>query len=472
VNTLEQDTNITIVRYFIVAAITWALIGMSVGVMAAAQLYWPALNFDSEYFQFGRLRPLHTNGVIFGFVGNIIIGTSLYVVQRTCGVSLTGSLLARVVFWGWQSVLVLTFITLPLGLTSSKEYAEPEWFVDILIALVWLGYGFLFFRTIARKTVDHIFVSNWFYGAVIIVITMIFVVNNLALPVTSTKAYYLFSGASDAIIQWWWGHNAVGFLLTAGFIGMNYYFIPKATGRPIYSYRLSIINFWGIIGFYTWAGTHHLVYSSVPVWIQNIGIVMSILLWLPSWAGAYNSYMTIMSNRERLKRDYIVKFYLSAIFYYALSTAEGPLLAIRWFNGIAHNTHWIIGHVHSGALGWVGLTCIATFYYLVPRLYGRTELWSPKLLRWHFNLAHIGILLYIVALWIAGIGQGYMIQHQLDDGSLAYSFVDILKFIDPYMFMRLLGGAFYVTGIVFMIVNLYQTVKAPAVEGAQLQEAI
>lgn len=471
-NTLEQDTNIAIVRYFIVAAITWALIGMSVGVMAAAQLYWPALNFDSEYFQFGRLRPLHTNGVIFGFVGNMIMGTSLYVVQRTCVVNLTGSLLVRFVFWGWQSVLVLTFITLPLGFTSSKEYAEPEWFVDILIALVWLSYGFLFFRTIARKTVDHIFVSNWFYGSVIIVITMIFVVNNLALPVTSTKAYYLFSGASDAIIQWWWGHNAVGFLLTAGFIGMNYYFIPKATGRPIYSYRLSIINFWGLIGFYTWAGTHHLVYSSVPVWIQNVGIVMSILLWLPSWAGAYNSYMTIMSNRERLKRDYIVKFYLSAIFYYALSTAEGPLLAIRWFNGIAHNTHWIIGHVHSGALGWVGLTCIATFYYLVPRLYGRTELWSPKLLRWHFNLAHIGIFLYIVALWIAGIGQGYMFQHQLDDGSLAYSFVDILKFIDPYMFMRLLGGAFYVTGIVFMIVNLYQTVKAPAVEGAQLKEAI
>ncbi|WP_318405014.1 cytochrome-c oxidase, cbb3-type subunit I [Photobacterium leiognathi] len=458
---MDTRYNYKIVQYFMVASVIWALIGMLIGVILAAQLYWPALNLDSEYFQFGRLRPLHTNGVIFGFVVNLLMGTSFYIVQRTCKQRLYNMSIAWLIFWFWQFILILAVITLPMGFTTSKEYAELEWPIDILIAITWVMYAIVFFMTIAKRSVHHIFVANWFYGAFIIVIAMIFIANNLELPVTMWKSYSIYSGAEDAIVQWWWGHNAVGFLLTAGIIGMNYYFIPKVAERPIYSYRLSVIHFWGLVGFYTWAGTHHLIYSSVPDWLQNLGIVMSLILWLPSWGGAFNSMMTLLNNKQKLKHDYIMWFFFSAIVYYALATFEGPLLAIRWFNMIAHNTDWVIGHVHSGALGWVGMSAIATFYYFIPRLFGHEQLWSNRLVKWHFWLAHIGIVLYAVALWIAGIGQGYMWLKEEPNGSLSYSFVEAMNFSAPWMLVRFIGGALFVLGIVLMIYNLYRTVKQP-----------
>ncbi|GBL00477.1 cytochrome-c oxidase, cbb3-type subunit I [Vibrio harveyi] len=455
--------NTQVVKYFVLASLVWAIAGMIIGVILAAQLYWPVLNFDSQYFQFGRLRPLHTSGVIYGFVVNILMGTSLYIAQRTGRCNLFNQSLSWMVFWGWQLVLFLALVTLPAGYTTSKEYAELEWPIDVLIVLVWVLYAVLFFGTIAKRKVDHIFVANWFFAAFIIVIAMIFIVNNLAVPVSLMKSYSVFAGAQDAIVQWWWGHNAVGFLLTAGVIGMNYYFIPKAADRPIYSYRLSVIHFWGLVGFYTWAGTHHLVYSSVPVWVQNIGIIMSLILWLPSWAGAFNSAMTLLQNKEKLKSDYICLFFFSAILYYCLATFEGPLLAIRWFNMLAHNTEWVIGHVHSGALGWVGMSGIAVFYYFIPRLWNKTELWSQRLIKWHFWLAHAGVAIYAIALWVAGIGEGYMWLTQNENGELVYSFIEAMNFKAPWLFLRFFGGALFVLGLFLMAFNLYKTVRSPSV---------
>ncbi|AMG00668.1 MULTISPECIES: cytochrome-c oxidase, cbb3-type subunit I [Vibrio] len=455
--------NTQVVKYFVLASLVWAIAGMIIGVILAAQLYWPVLNFDSQYFQFGRLRPLHTSGVIYGFVVNILMGTSLYIAQRTGRCNLFNQSLSWMVFWGWQLVLFLALVTLPAGYTTSKEYAELEWPIDVLIVLVWVLYAVLFFGTIAKRKVDHIFVANWFFAAFIIVIAMIFIVNNLAMPVSLMKSYSVFAGAQDAIVQWWWGHNAVGFLLTAGVIGMNYYFIPKAADRPIYSYRLSVIHFWGLVGFYTWAGTHHLVYSSVPVWVQNIGIIMSLILWLPSWAGAFNSAMTLLQNKEKLKSDYICLFFFSAILYYCLATFEGPLLAIRWFNMLAHNTEWVIGHVHSGALGWVGMSGIAVFYYFIPRLWNKTELWSQRLIKWHFWLAHAGVAIYAIALWVAGIGEGYMWLTQNENGELVYSFIEAMNFKAPWLFLRFFGGALFVLGLFLMAFNLYKTVRSPSV---------
>ncbi|MHA2706611.1 cytochrome-c oxidase, cbb3-type subunit I [Vibrio owensii] len=455
--------NTKVVKYFVLASLVWAIVGMIIGVLLAAQLYWPVLNFDSQYFQFGRLRPLHTSGVIYGFVVNILMGTSLYIAQRTGRCNLFNQSLSWMVFWGWQLVLFLALISLPAGYTTSKEYAELEWPIDLLIVLVWVLYAVLFFGTIAKRKVDHIFVANWFFAAFIIVIAMIFIVNNLAMPVSLMKSYSVFAGAQDAIVQWWWGHNAVGFLLTAGVIGMNYYFIPKAADRPIYSYRLSVIHFWGLVGFYTWAGTHHLVYSSVPIWVQNIGIIMSLILWLPSWAGAFNSAMTLLQNKEKLKSDYICLFFFSAILYYCLATFEGPLLAIRWFNMLAHNTEWVIGHVHSGALGWVGMSGIAVFYYFIPRLWNKTELWSKRLIKWHFWLAHAGVAIYAIALWVAGIGEGYMWLTQNENGELVYSFIEAMNFKAPWLFLRFFGGALFVLGLFLMAFNLYKTVRSPSV---------
>ncbi|MFM2655566.1 MULTISPECIES: cytochrome-c oxidase, cbb3-type subunit I [Vibrio harveyi group] len=455
--------NTKVVKYFVLASLVWAILGMIIGVILAAQLYWPILNFDSQYFQFGRLRPLHTSGVIYGFVVNILMGTSLYIAQRTGRCNLFNQSLSWMVFWGWQLVLFLALISLPAGYTTSKEYAELEWPIDLLIVLVWVLYAVLFFGTIAKRKVDHIFVANWFFAAFIIVIAMIFIVNNLAMPVSLMKSYSVFAGAQDAIVQWWWGHNAVGFLLTAGVIGMNYYFIPKAADRPIYSYRLSVIHFWGLVGFYTWAGTHHLVYSSVPIWVQNIGIIMSLILWLPSWAGAFNSAMTLLQNKEKLKSDYICLFFFSAILYYCLATFEGPLLAIRWFNMLAHNTEWVIGHVHSGALGWVGMSGIAVFYYFIPRLWNKTELWSKRLIKWHFWLAHAGVAIYAIALWVAGIGEGYMWLTQNENGELVYSFIEAMNFKAPWLFLRFFGGALFVLGLFLMAFNLYKTVRSPSV---------
>ena len=454
----DAPYNIDVVKYFVVAALIWGVVGMAVGLLIAAQLYWPALNFDSQYLNFGKLRPLHTNGVIYGFGTCMLMGTSLYIAQKTGKTGLLSDRLAWAVFYGWQLVLVAAVVTLPLGMTTSKEYAELEWPIDILIAVTWVAYAVLFFGTLAKRQVAHIFVSNWFFGAFIIVIAIIFVVNNLAIPASLTKSYSVFAGTQDAMVQWWWGHNAVGFLLTAGFIGMNYYFIPKVAERPIYSYRLSILHFWSLVGFYTWLGSHHLIYSTLPEWMQNLGIAMSIILWLPSWAGAYNSGRTLLLNKEKLKTDYTMLFFFSAVIYYALATFEGPLLSIRFVNMISHNTDWTIGHVHSGALGWVGMSVFAVLYYLVPKLW-RTELAFPGWIKYHFWLAHIGVLLYAIALWVAGIGQGVMWLAQDDNGELLYSFMDALRFTLPWYLVRTIAGAVFLLGVILMAVNLAVTIR-------------
>ena len=450
-----------VVRYFIWASILWGLVGMAVGLLLALQLYWPEANlFELPYFSFGRLRPVHTNAVIYGFTGCMLFGGSLYIAQRTGKCNLYNEPLAWIIFWGWQLVIVLAAITIPLGFTSGKEFAELEWPIDILVVVVWVLYAIEFFATLAKRKTRHIFVSNWFFAAYIIVIALIYILNNLAMPVSAMKSYSLFSGVSDALLQWWWGHNAVGFLLTAGLIGLNYYFIPKLAERPIYSYRLSIVSFWGLVGFYTWAGTHHLLYSSVPDWAQSLGIAMSLLLFIPSWAGAFNIYMTLRANTEKLRTDLTMRFFKWAILYYALATFEGPLLAIRWFNKFGHNTDWIIGHVHSGALGWVGFTLIGTFYYFVPRMMGcKGPLWSHKLMLSHYVLAHIGILLYIVSLWVSGIASGAMWMAMEPDGTMTYAFVDSLRFAHPWQLVRFIGGVFYFVGFILMIVNLWKTVK-------------
>lgn len=453
----KEEEKIT--RFFVFAALGWAIIGMLVGLVAAVQLYAPELNFANEYLNFGKIRPIHTNVVIFGMVCNFLMGLSLYILCKSSSVNLAYKGLAWVLFWGWQLILLVGIVTLSMGYTSTKEYAEMEWPLDIGIVVLWLTFALIFFTTLGKRKTKHIFVSNWFSGAVIIVIALIFVVNNLAMPLYAFKSYSIFSGASDSLVQWWWGHNAVGFLLTAVFVGTNYYFIPKLVNRPIYSYRLSLITFWGLIGFYTWAGTHHLVYTSVPSWIQNIGVVMSLLLWLPSWAGAFNAWMTAISNKEARKTNPIVWFFMSSILYYALATFEGPLMAIRWFNQVAHNTSWVIGHVHSGALGWVGMTVIATLYYMIPKLLNK-ELFSYRLVKIHFVLAHLGVLFYIVSLWIGGIGQGSMWLALTDYGSLAYTFSQVLDFIKPYMLGRTIGGGLYVLGMLVMVYNLYMTSRS------------
>lgn len=456
----KEEEKIT--RFFVFAALGWAIIGMFVGLVAAAQLYAPELNFANEYLNFGKIRPIHTNVVIFGMVCNFLMGLSLYILCKSSSANLAYKGLTWVLFWGWQLVLLIGVVTLSMGYTSTKEYAEMEWPLDIAIVILWLIFALVFFTTLGQRKIKHIFVSNWFSGAVIIVIALIFVMNNLAMPLYAFKSYSIFSGVSDSLVQWWWGHNAVGFLLTAVFVGTNYYFIPKVVDRPIYSYRLSLITFWGLIGFYTWAGTHHLVYTSVPSWIQNVGVVMSLLLWLPSWAGAFNAWMTATSNKEAWKTNPIVWFFMSSIIYYALATFEGPLMAIRWFNQIAHSTSWVIGHVHSGALGWVGMTVIATLYYMIPKLLNK-QLFSYRLVKVHFVLAHLGVLFYIVSLWIGGIGQGSMWLALTDYGSLAYTFSQVLDFIKPYMLGRTIGGGLYVLGMLVMVYNLYMTSR-PQIE--------
>ena len=464
----QQSYDTKIVRYFIWAGVLWGLVGMSVGVLLALQLYWPGANFEIPYLTFGRIRPVHTNAVIFGFTACMLFGGSFYIVQRTGKCRLFNLPLAWMVFWGWQLVIVLAAISLPLGFTTSKEFAELEWPIDILVVVVWVLYAIEFFGTIARRKTKQIYVSTWFFAAYIIVVALIYILNNLEIPVLAMKSYSVFSGVNDALVQWWWGHNAVGFLLTAGVIGLNYYFIPKVSERPIYSYRLSMINFWGLVGFYTWAGTHHLIYSSVPDWAQSLGVVMSLLLFIPSWAGAFNIYMTLRSNQEKLRTDLTMRFFKWAIIYYALATFEGPLLAIRWFNMIGHNTDWIIGHVHSGALGWVGFSLMGMLYYMVPRLAGCSgPVWSRKLMMAHYVVAHLGIILYIVSMWVSGIGAGMMWLATEPDGTLTYAFVDALRFTNPWQGVRFIGGLLFLSGFVLMAINLYQTItRAKAARGA------
>ncbi len=453
-----QNYNYRVVKQFAIMTVVWGVVGMLVGVIIAAQLAFPALNFDIPWLTYGRLRPLHTNAVIFAFGGSALFATSYYVVQRTSQVRLFSDVLASFTFWGWQLVIVLAAITLPMGFTSGKEYAELEWPIDILIALVWVSYAVVFFGTLIKRKVSHIYVANWFYGAFILTVALLHIVNSAAMPASLTKSYSAYTGVQDAMIQWWYGHNAVGFFLTAGFLGMMYYFIPKQAERPVYSYRLSIVHFWALIFTYMWAGPHHLHYTALPDWTQSLGMVFSLILLAPSWGGMINGIMTLSGAWHKLRNDPILKFLIVSLSFYGMSTFEGPMMSIKTVNALSHYTDWTVGHVHSGALGWVGLISMGSIYYLLPRLSGKKEMWSMRLVEVHFWTATIGIVLYIAAMWIAGVMQGLMWRAVNDDGTLTYSFVESVKATFPYYVVRMVGGLLYLAGMLMMAYNTFKTV--------------
>lgn len=460
--------NYQVVRQFSVATVIWGLVGMLVGVIIAAELAWPGISMDIPWLSYGRLRPLHTNAVIFAFGGSALFATSYYVVQRTCGVRLFGGPLIAFTFWGWQVVIVAAAITLPLGMTQGKEYAELIWPIDLLIAAVWVSYAIVFFGTIVKRRTPHIYVANWFYGGFILTVAVLHIVNSAAIPVSLTQSYPVYSGVQDAMVQWWYGHNAVGFFLTAGFLGMMYYFIPKQAERPIYSYRLSIVHFWALIFTYMWAGPHHLHYTALPDWAQSLGMVFSLILLAPSWGGMINGVMTLSGAWHKLRTDPILKFLIVSLSFYGMSTFEGPMMAIKTVNALSHYTDWTIGHVHSGALGWVGLISMGSIYYLLPRLYGREQMYSVKLIEVHFWVATIGIVLYIASMWIAGVMQGLMWRATNPDGTLTYAFIESIKATFPYYVIRLMGGALYTGGMMIMTYNMVMTIR----QGAAVEASI
>ncbi|RKF20021.1 cytochrome-c oxidase, cbb3-type subunit I [Alginatibacterium sediminis] len=456
----ENDYNYKVVRQFTVMTVIWGIVGMSVGVLIAAQLIWPALNFDTPWLTYSRLRPLHTNAVIFAFGTSALMACSFYIVQRTCQTRLFGGPLASIVFWGWQLIIVSAAISLPLGYTTSKEYAELEWPIGILIAVVWVIYAIVFFGTLAKRKTTHIYVANWFFGAFIITIAMLHIINNLAIPLSYTKSYSIYAGAVDAMVQWWYGHNAVGFLLTAGFLGMMYYFVPKQAGRPVYSYRLSIVHFWALVSIYIWAGPHHLHYTALPDWAQSLGMVMSLILFAPSWGGMINGIMTLSGAWHKLRYDPILRFLIVSLSFYGMSTFEGPMMAIKTVNALSHYTDWTVGHVHSGALGWVAMVTIGSIYHLIPVLFNQERMYSTKLINTHFWLATIGVVLYIVAMWISGVMQGLMWRAVNEDGTLTYSFIESIEASYPFYFVRLVGGLFFLGGMLLMAYNVFKTISA------------
>lgn len=457
----ETTYDLAVVRWFAVMTVVWGLVGMTVGVLIAGQLAWPALNFDIPFLSYGRLRPLHTNAVIFAFGGCALMASALYVVQVTGKTPLISKALARFVFWGWQIVILAAAITLPMGFTTSKEYAELEWPIDILITLVWVAFAVLFFGTIAKRRVSHIFVANWFFGALIIGVAVLHVFNSLAIPVSALKSYSIYSGSVDAMVQWWYGHNAVGFYLTAGFLGIMYYFVPKQAQRPIYSYRLSIVHFWALIAIYVWAGPHHLHYTSLPDWAQGVGMVMSLILLAPSWGGMINGIMTLSGAWEKLRTDPILKFLIVSLSFYGMSTFEGPMLSIKTVNAMSHNTDWTVGHVHSGALGWVAMISIGSMYHLLPSLFGRQpgDMYSIKLINLHFWLSTIGTVIYIASMWVNGIVQGLMWRATSIDGTLTYSFLESVEASYPGYYVRFIGGLIFLVGMFVMAWNLWCTAR-------------
>lgn len=460
--------NYSVVRQFAVMTVIWGVVGMLVGVLIAAQLAWPALNFDIPWLTYGRLRPLHTNAVIFAFGGCALFASAYYVVQRTCHVRLFCGPLAAFTFWGWQLVILAAAITLPLGITQGKEYAELEWPIDILITLVWVSFAIVFFGTLIKRKTPHIYVANWFFGAFILTVALLHLVNSAAIPVSLWKSYSAYAGVQDAMIQWWYGHNAVGFFLTAGFLGMMYYFIPKQAERPVYSYRLSIVHFWALIFTYMWAGPHHLHYTALPDWAQSLGMVFSLILLAPSWGGMINGIMTLSGAWHKLRSDPILKFLIVSLSFYGMSTFEGPMMSIKTVNALSHYTDWTIGHVHSGALGWVGLVSMGTMYYLLPRLFGRPQMYSVRLIELHFWISTIGIVLYIAAMWIAGVMQGLMWRAVSPDGTLTYTFVEAVKATYPYYVIRLIGGVLYLTGMLIMTYNMVQTIRGGTCTDAKI----
>ena len=455
---------------FTAMAVVYGIVGMLVGVLIAGQLIWPGLNFDVPWLTYGRLRPLHTNAVIFAFGGSVLFATMYYSVQRTCRQRLWGGKLAEFTFWGWMLVIVAAVITLPLGITQGKEYAELEWPIDLLITAVWVSGAAVLLGTIATRREKHIYVSNWFYMALMIGTALLHVFNNLVVPIGLFESYQVWAGIQDGLLQWWYGHNAVGFFLTVGFLGIMYYFLPKQSGNPIYSYRLSIVHFWSLIFIYVWAGPHHLLYSPLPDWVQNVGMAFSVALIVPSWGGSFNGIMTLKGAWHRLREDAILKFMLTAMAFYAMVTTEGSLMSIRSVNSLSHYTDWTTGHVHVGALGWVAMISVAAIYYMWPRLVNR-PLYSMKLVNWHFWVSTIGTVLYATSMWIAGIMQGLMWRQVKADGSLTYTFVETMNALQPYYMVRALGGALFLAGMLLMAYNMYRTAAQPAQDAASVPVA-
>ncbi|MBB3930275.1 cytochrome c oxidase cbb3-type subunit 1 [Kaistia hirudinis] len=449
-----------VIRAGVIATAFWGVVGFLVGVVVAAQLAFPHLNFE-PWLNFGRVRPLHTSAVIFAFGGNALIATSFYVVQRTSRARLFGGSLAWWVFWGYQIFIALAATGYLLGITEGREYAEPEWYVDLFLTVVWVAYLVVYLGTILKRNEPHIYVANWFYLAFIVTVALLHVVNNLSVPVSflGAKSYSVFSGVQDALTQWWYGHNAVGFFLTAGFLGMMYYFVPKQANRPVYSYRLSIIHFWSLIFLYIWAGPHHLHYTALPDWAQTLGMVFSIMLWMPSWGGMINGLMTLSGAWDKLRTDPVIRMMILAVAFYGMSTFEGPMMSIKTVNSLSHYTDWTIGHVHSGALGWNGMITFGALYYLFPRLWNRDGLYSLRLVSWHFWLATIGIVIYAASMWVSGITQGLMWREFDAQGYLVYSFAETVAALHPYYLMRLVGGLLYLSGALVMAYNLAQTVR-------------
>jgi cytochrome c oxidase cbb3-type subunit I len=446
-----------IVRLFLLAAALWGIVGMAIGVLAAAQMAWPALNFDISWLTFGRIRANHTFGVIFAFGGSALIGTCYYVVQRTGHTRLALGKLALFTFWGWQLACLLAMATMPFGITQGKEYAEPEWLIDLLIAVVWVSFGVVFFATLTKRRIRHIYVANWYYGAFIIAVALLHVVNNLALPVSLTKSYTIYSGATDAMVQWWYGHNAVAFFLTAGFLGMMYYFVPRQAQQPLWSYRFSIVNFWALISIYMWAGSHHLLYTALPDWVQSVGMAFSILLVMPSLGSGANGLMTFNGSWGRVKSDPAAKFMVGALVFYLGTTFEGSLMAIRSVNSLSHYTDWNIAHVHHGAIGWVAMITIGSLYAMAPRALDRPTMYSRSAMELHFWLHTAGLLLYVISMWAAGATSGLMWRATNPDGTLTHSFLASLIAVKPYYFVRFIGGSLVLSGMVVMAWNLWHT---------------
>ena len=454
--------NYKVVRQFAVMTVIWGVVGMLVGVIIASQLVWPELSLF-EWISYGRLRPLHTNAVIFAFGGCALFSTSYYCVQRTCHTPLFAPALASFTFWGWQLIILLAALSLPLGFTTGKEYAELEWPIDLLITVVWVSYAVVFFGTLIKRKTPHIYVANWFFGGFILTVAVLHLVNSAEIPVFAAgiltpKSYSAYAGVQDAMVQWWYGHNAVGFFLTAGFLGMMYYFVPKQAGRPVYSYRLSVVHFWALVFTYMWAGPHHLHYTALPDWTQSLGMLFSLILLAPSWGGMINGIMTLSGAWHKLRDDPILKFMIASLSFYGMSTFEGPMMSIKTVNALSHYTDWTVGHVHSGALGWVAMIAIGCTYYLLPRVFGKTEMYSVKLITVHFWVATIGIVLYIASMWIAGVMQGLMWRATNPDGTLTYSFVESVKASFPFWTIRVVGGVLYLLGMLIMTFNMFKTI--------------
>jgi cytochrome c oxidase cbb3-type subunit 1 len=474
----EERYEIGVVRFGVIMTVIWGCVGFLAGVIVASQLAWPALNLDMPWTTFGRLRPLHTSAVIFAFGGTALITTSFYVVQRTSGVPLVSRSLGWFVMLGYQFFILLAATSYIMGGSQSREYAEPEWYIDLFLTVVWVAYLIVFLGTIMKRKEPHIYVANWFYLAFIVTIAMLHIVNNLAVPVSflGSKSYSAFSGVQDALTQWWYGHNAVGFFLTAGFLGMMYYFVPKQAERPVFSYRLSIVHFWSLIFLYIWAGPHHLHYTALPNWAQTLGMVFSIMLWMPSWGGMINGLMTLSGAWDKLRTDPIIRMMVASVAFYGMSTFEGPLMSIRAVNSLSHYTDWTIGHVHSGALGWVGMISFGAVYFLTPRLWGRERLYSVAMVSWHFWLATVGIVLYAAAMWVSGIMQGLMWRETNELGFLVYSFAETVEAMHPYYVIRVLGGVLYLLGGLLMAYNVYRTIRGDlreeVVEGAPARGAV